>query len=112
MRALRQRMAEGAEKKPATASEKAPNTSAHREISRTDIEGLRGRITARLGALPADERGSSRAARIFVESVLVWEFGDEVLHDPTFSDLLAQVQDSLTGDPELSRRFIALLNEL
>lgn len=112
MRALRRRMAESSEKRPAAGSDKTA-TSTTRTTTTTggDIGALRRRIEARLGGLPASERGSAQAQRIFVETVLVWEFGDQIVQDPAFSQLLARVQDALAAEPDARRRFFEMISQ-
>lgn len=46
---------------------------------------------------PEDER---KSATVFVESVLAWKLGDEVLNDPDFSDISKAVIETLAQDPQ------------
>ena len=59
--------------------------------------------------LEPEERHGPRAAQVFVESVLAWEFGDEVLDDPDFVELTRQVRAAMTDDPMLWRKVQSVL---
>jgi hypothetical protein len=52
-------------------------------------------IVERIRALPEEERTSPKAARIFVETVIAWEFGEQLLQDPQFTDLSKEVVNAL-----------------
>lgn len=113
MGALRRRVLEapkGAPGSGAASSDSAPPPSA---AGRGSIDDLRDRIRERLRALPRDgAKRESRAARIFVESVLVWEFGDALLDDPRFADLAGRVDEQIASDAGLRRQLRELLEEL
>jgi len=74
------------------------------------IEALRARIVERLEALPRDDE--ARAARIFVESVLVWEFGEALLEDPGFALLVEQVDERIAADKALRLQLRGVLGDL
>jgi hypothetical protein len=76
-------------------------------------EGLETVLRRRLSAL--DRRtgeGRAAAARIFVESALVAEFGAALLSDPAFGAMVAEIGDSLQQDPGTRERLERLLAEL
>jgi len=74
------------------------------------VEGLRERIRERIRALPPEE--GRRATRIFVESVVAWEFGEAMLDDPQFASLVDRVDEELAADDGLRRQLRGLLDEL
>lgn len=77
------------------------------------MESLRDRIRERIRALPAGEAGrDARATRIFVESVLVWEFGEAMLEDPQFASLVERVDDQIAGDESLRSQLRGFLDDL
>jgi hypothetical protein len=55
--------------------------------------------------------GRSQATKAFVEVVLAAEFGEAVLSDPAFGDMLAELSTSLRADPELSASIDKVLAE-
>ncbi len=72
-------------------------------------EEIQRRIGERIRMLDPEERQGPRAAQVFVESVLVWEFGEELLDDPDFAELTRQVRAAMTDDPMLWRKVQGVL---
>ena len=71
---------------------------------------LRSRLRSRLveiGTVDPD-----RARRTFVETVLLWQLGDELARDPAFGDLVVKVVDQLRSDREVRRRLSELIDKL
>lgn len=93
---LRKRVAENAGLKGKVASgqtDNAQQAAAQRNVS---PEALRKRIEISVEALdPKDPERNRKATRIFVENVLVWQFGDGLLNDSRFVALVEEVQDAL-----------------
>lgn len=112
MQALRQRLEKRTEKTASSTAHGNADKSKPRRAARADISELKSQIAARLSALKPEERTSPQAARIFVESALAWEFGDEILTDPEFARLASDVQQSIDGSPETRDRFAELLKDL
>lgn len=60
-------------------------------------------ISQRVRALdPDDPKRNSKAFRIFLESVLLSEFGMELINDPAFYSLVDQVQQQMAQDPRIA----------
>ena len=49
---------------------------------------------------------------MFLESVLSWQFGDELLLDRGFEEMIAGVQEALQSHPRLEQRLAQLLRDL
>jgi hypothetical protein len=113
VRLLRQRLASRATG-TAEAPAARPGTAAAqgRVRPRPSADEIKLRIGERLSALPSPERCGSRGARIFVETVITWEFGSQILRDPEFSDVASDVVATLRNDPPTWNRFQSLLGEL
>jgi hypothetical protein len=105
MRVLQQRLA-GSRRQPAPAaadSDAPPRLASTRP--KAAAQEVERRIRERIARLdPAEQRGQE-AIRIFVSSVLAWEFGEEILGDPEFSALSRQVEEALAAEPELLHQF-------
>jgi len=112
MQALRQRLAERSQKDASNAVHRTADKPGSRRPAKADIGDLKSQIAARLSTLKPEERASPQAARIFVESALAWEFGDEILTDPKFAKLASEVQQAIEGSPETRQRFAELLEDL
>ncbi|GAB2842925.1 hypothetical protein GCM10027277_07790 [Pseudoduganella ginsengisoli] len=60
-------------------------------------------ISQRVQALdPDDPRRNSKAFRIFLESVLLSEFGMELINDHAFYRMVDQVQEQMEQDPRIA----------
>ena len=79
---------------------------------KADIQDLKVQIGKRLAGLSPEERRSKRGQQVFLESVLVWEFGDEITSDPAFAQLTAEIQQAIEKETDVSDRFGAMLESL
>ena len=109
---LRQQMAESARRldtaKPHAAEFKPQNRSA-----RLSVEELRRRIQERVKAIEPDNPDRRRRARrIFLESVLAWEFGDELLLDSRLDRLIDNIQQTFESDPEIDAQLGDVISSL
>ncbi|MBI2308395.1 MAG: hypothetical protein HYU78_13915 [Rhodocyclales bacterium] len=97
---LRKRVAaEAAEKRKGAANSREAATTA--SARRADTEALREQIACSIRAIdPDDPARVGKTVRVFVESVLSWQFGAGLLSDPGFADLVNDVQSALESDPE------------
>jgi hypothetical protein len=100
-----ERTAEG----PESATKQSLRHTTPRQIS---IEEIGQRVGDRLLMLdPADQAGR-KGAQVFVESILAWRFGEDLLQDPGFADMSREIQDAMTGDPQVWQRMQDLLRQL
>ena len=77
------------------------------------VEELRRRVTERLRTVdPGDPKREQKARRVFLESVLAWEFGDSLLQDRRIDDLLDNIQETLSASADVSRQLDELLAQL
>jgi hypothetical protein len=84
-----------------------------RAARRPSLAVLKSKVQQRLRALdPNDARRADKARRIFLESVLAWQFGDELLLDRGFEEIVSGVQEALRAHPGVDARLVQLLGEL
>jgi len=78
--------------------------------SQLSIEELENRIIERVKSVDIDEKNGKTKAYIFIESVLAWEFGEDILNDPGFHDLVSRVAESIQSvehvDKKLNQLFL------
>src|SRR5262245_12937219 len=67
---------------------------------------LRARIAASRTAEPA------RMREAFVETVLLWELGEELAPDPHFAEMVTTVSEQLAADPAVGERLNRALLQL
>jgi hypothetical protein len=76
-------------------------------------ETLEAALRRKLAAIDRrSSAGLSAATRIFVETVLVGEFGPGLLTDPGFGQLAAELSDSLREAPDVREPLERMLAEL
>lgn len=74
---------------------------------------IRRRIKERLSALNLSQSADQeRGTAIFLEMVLTDEFGTELLEDPSFYNLLADVKGAILSDQETQKDFLSMLVDL
>lgn len=112
MRAIGQQMSERAARLEA-GGKPLPVASPTRLARRPSLVALKSKIQERLKALdPDDPRQPEKARRIFLESVLAWQFGSELMLDRGFADIVSGVQEVLRAHPQVDARLGELLQEL
>ncbi|HMV21710.1 MAG TPA: hypothetical protein PKL28_09930 [Rhodocyclaceae bacterium] len=83
------------------------------EVSgRPTTAALRSRIADALQAVdPDDPERNRKAIKAFVENVLAWQFGSDVLNDPALAGLVDDVQQTLEREPNVTALLEALRRE-
>ncbi|TQV73392.1 hypothetical protein FKG94_16950 [Exilibacterium tricleocarpae] len=79
--------------------------------AKSSLADIKRKIGERIRALPDEEREEARAVQVFVEAVMVWEFGDQLLQDPQFSALSKEVAQSMADHPQISQPLRLLIRE-
>jgi hypothetical protein len=78
--------------------------------SKPSLPDLRRRIQDRLRAIdPTDPQRERHQRRVFLESVLAWELGDNLLLDSRFEEMMASIDEAIAADPVTERSFRDLL---
>lgn len=112
METLRKQMAESS-KRLDTSKSPPPEVCGRSRYERPTIQALKARIEERIGAIESDAPDRDRRAqRIFLESVIAWEFGDQLLLDSQVGRLVDGIQETFETDPELNSQFHDLLSQL
>jgi hypothetical protein len=112
MRVIGQQMSERAARLDA-GGKPLPVATPSRLARRPALTALKSKIQERLKALdPNDPRHPEKARRIFLESVLAWQFGSELMVERGFADVVSGVQEVLRAHPQMDARLGELLREL
>jgi hypothetical protein len=113
MEVLRREMAESAARAETGKTQPTKTGPQAAVAGKSGMQELRTRLHERLRALdPADPRRLQKAKRVFFETVLAQEFGNELLLDRRLDDMLDSIQETISGNAELDARFNALLEEI
>jgi hypothetical protein len=93
--------------RPVVTSTPTPTTVAHpgdgKTSKRTKSEDLAARLARRVRAIdPSDPDAGGKAMHVFLESVLLAEFGDHLINDPAFHQIVDAVHQQMRGNAELT----------
>jgi hypothetical protein len=111
--ALRKQLAENIERLRKSGKLAAAGTARAAGAAAAGTESLQAALGRKLAALDRrSPEGRAAATRAFVESALVAEFGQGLLSDPAFGDMVADISASLREDPQICEQFDRMLTEL
>jgi hypothetical protein len=89
------------------------SASAGKIPAKLNLNQLSRRIAERINRLPLEDRQSSKkAVHIFVDSVLAWEFGEDILDTDSFSRYSTKVRETINSNTELTREFNLFIKSL
>jgi hypothetical protein len=112
-RILRQKLSERSSplSSKGAGSSTAVSSSTARTCPKASAEEIKRKIGERIKALSGEDKGGRRAAQIFVEVILLWEFGDHLIQDPQFTELSREVVNTMAENPKIWHKLHALLKE-
>jgi hypothetical protein len=109
---LRRQMSERASKLGNRSALSQPQSAESAATADALLEVQR-KIQERIRALdPDDERRQSKAVRLFLEGVFSHEFGDSMLTDPAFYNLIDEVQTAMESDSAIDQALRRMVREL
>jgi len=73
-------------------------------------ESLQSRLSAQIAGI--DPANSARLRQAFVETVLLWELGEQLARDPEFAEMVSRVSEQLGSDPTVAQNLHGLLVKL
>jgi hypothetical protein len=92
-------------------SNKAANTVA--ASAKPSIQELQKKIREKLKTIdPDDPKSSAKSIHIFLESVLLWEFGEKLTNDPKFYAMLDDIQQHMESDSAIRDDLTKLMSIL
>lgn len=99
-------------KRPAAGSGSAPAQGAGTQQARIVAASapIASRLQTRLAGL--QQWNGERARELFVEHILLMEFGEELALDPAFADLVQRVCTHLGSEPAVGARLDELLQQV
>lgn len=107
---LRQKLAEKAEYSPI--KKDAPQSTSSRPSPKIDSQTLQRQISEKLSAIPKHTRTDTKATKVFVEAVLQWEFGDELLNDNQLETMTLDIIKSMQTTPAIWGKMQTLIGSL
>jgi len=96
-----------------TAKSKKTSKSTNKKNKKLSISELKTSIFKKVKNLDnTDSDYSQQVQKIFLESVLIREFGEELANDPDFHEMINKINDSISKDTESSLNFSNLVKQL
>lgn len=99
--------------------DKTGKTGSYRTAENASTSGaaspkeLRALIYERLKGMNSNEaQYKHKAKRLFLESVVTWEFGGDIVRDQNFDDMLNSIQDAIDSNAETKVMFDRVIGEL
>lgn len=111
---LRKQLAE-AQKANTAAGTAAPAAAAGARpaAAQAGLAELRKKIADRIRRIDAsDPHAHRKSVHVFLESVLLWEFGEHLMDDPKFHAMLDDVQSNMESDAATAGSLAALVASL
>ncbi len=103
-------------------SKAAATSDSKRSASQTDkstllpqkqsLDQLHKRISERINRLPPEHREGDKAVQLFIDSVLAWEFGEDLLQSDSFSRYSKQIRAAIDSNSKLDQEFKLLVKSL
>lgn len=113
MEILRRQMSENLEKLRRAGNAAAGSRALPQVASRSVAASLRQTLARRIGSVDArDPQFQERATALFVESILVAEFGEELVNDPGFRLMIREVARTMGAEPAIAEDLARLFAEL
>ncbi|MES2536908.1 MAG: hypothetical protein V4632_13665 [Pseudomonadota bacterium] len=109
---LRKRLLD-TQKAGAGASKTTGDAKTAAATGRPGIDELKQTIREKLARIdPKDRKAGQKSTHVFLESVLLWEFGEGLRNDPKFYALLDEIQCEMEGDAGVRENLAALMTSL
>jgi len=109
---LRKQLAESQKNTGATLKA-AQTPGAKQAAGRPSVGDLKKKVREKLSRIDiSDPKSRQKSVHVFLESVLLWEFGEGLMDDPKFYALLDDVQFSMESDPAVSESLSTLISKL
>lgn len=81
--------------------------------SDTAARSLQALITQRIKAIdPNDSQRGRKAFRIFLESILLSHFGENLINDPQFYQMVDEIQTTMEADTDIRQQIDAAVQHL
>ena len=82
-------------------------------MPQSSLQQLQQKIAERVRAIdPDDAQRGQKSTLIFLESVLRWEYGEGLLNDPRFFNMLDEIQSGMESDPAIRNKLKKLIEGL
>ena len=97
----------------ASRAQQTSRSSGGSEKSRKiDRKALKRMMAEKLKALSASTGSDQKLQRVFIEIVLIWEFGEAILMDPGLNLIIDEMAQAIEHHPRLNQQMNLLISQL
>lgn len=94
-------------------TEKKVNIKSRKKTKKISSNEIKKIISKKLKALDIKSENYTRQAnRVFLESILLWEFGENIINAPEFHQMLEKINDTISSNNESSCKLSELIKQL
>ena len=79
---------------------------------RISQDELKDNIAKKLKSLDAEDTNSALPKEILLESIILWEFGEQISNDPFFSELKSKITSAINENKEASDKLDKVIEQL
>lgn len=115
MQSLRQQFSGNVSRanKTSDAQRTSESSRSSRSRKKISVKQLENKVIERIKLLDRNNRDfSNQAKQVFVELVLVWEFGDHIRNDLLFSEMSQTVLETFNSDENFRKKMQALIDKM
>ena len=96
-----------------SASSRAHGSNRTHSQARISTKQLKVKISERVANIDKNTANyNQEAMRAILESILVWEFGDNFLTDPEFFDMLTEISSTISTDFNTNNKMTELITSI
>lgn len=109
---LRKKLADTSTSAPIKSNTSRKSTGTKSTQKKSSPEEIKKKIGELIQAIPESDYTDAKATTVFVEVIVTWELGDEILQDPKFGELTREVAKLITGNRELQEKMSQIIKQL
>ena len=92
--------------------ESSAEINAASSIKRISRDELKNNIIRKLKSAPKNADTVLISKDVFLESVMLWEFGEQLANDPLFTEIRNKVRQAIDNNPDASKKLEKLIQQL
>jgi len=101
------------EKSALNTSTKNAASTFEKKIKKTSAAELKKNISEKLKKLDVNSENYHKLSkRIFLESVILWEFGDDIINDPDFHQIIEKITSAINNNEKAFKDLATLVKQL
>ncbi len=88
----------------------APPPSAKDE--KLSTEELKRKLAERIKVIYSQQNNDKKMAQLFIETIMTWEFGEQIYQDPRFEELSKDILSTMESNPAVWNKLQSLIRSM